>query len=311
MFYSRGSGSRDFLRSIQMTSPTPSFGVLTLATPADYLKAIGLALSIRVSNPGVPIAVACPPRAKALLAPYFDHVIEEIPGLRGFVHKVHLDKYTPFDETYFFDSDVLVFKDLKPYLEVWRMHPYVATGRYMSTGKSAFGMDRADILRQLGKKELVVIDGAGHAYFRKPDCGAVFDEARAVTARHKEIMGPIPYADEDVMDYVMTKFDIPPMPKPDFFSRHVSGKPGTHRIDATRGICEFVFRDTGEVMRPCMMHFAANEAPLVYHWQLAKLFRKFGVKEPGLLRSAAHDFYETSIKLRLHFLKKRLLSRGK
>ena len=84
----------------------------------------------------------------------------------------------------------------------------------------------------------------------------------------------------------LAKFDLPPMPKPDFFSRHVSGKPGTHRIDASRGICEFVFQDTGEVMHPCMMHFAANEAPLVYHWQLAKLFRKFGVKEPGLLRSA-------------------------
>jgi hypothetical protein len=292
-----------------MTLNNSSFGVLTLATPNDYLKAIGLALSVRASNPGVPVAVACPPRARPLLEPYFDHVIDERPGLRGFVHKVHLDHYSPFEETMFFDSDVLVFKPLQPYLDVWRKHPYTATGRYMATGKSAFGMDRQDMLRQLGKKELVVIDGAGHAYFRKPDCGVIFDEARSVTARHKEIMGPIPYADEDVMDYVMTKFDIPPMPKPDFFSRHISGRPGTVKMDATRAYCEFVFQDTGEPMRPCMMHFAANEAAFVYHWQLHKLFRKFGVKESGLLSSALHDFYELSIRLRLYTLKKRLLRR--
>ena len=293
-----------------MTSTPPTFGVLTLATPNDYLKAIGLALSVRVSNPGVPIAVACPPRARTLLEPYFDHVVDELPGLRGFVHKVHLDHYTPFDETMFFDSDVLVFKPLKPYVDVWRQHPYTATGRFQSTGKSAFGMDRADILRQLGKKELVVIDGAGHAFFRKPDCGPIFDEARAVTARHKEIMGPIPYADEDVMDYVMTKFDIPPMPKPDFFSRHVSGRPGTVKMDATKAFCEFIFQDTGLPMRPCMMHFAANEAPFFYHWQLHKLFRKFGVPAPRLWRGAVHDAYERYLHLRLHIWKKRLLKRG-
>jgi hypothetical protein len=292
-----------------MSQPVSKFGILTLATPNDYLKAIGLALSVRVSNPGVPIAVACSARTRSLLEPYFDHVIEERAGLRGFVHKVYLDEYSPFEETMFFDSDVLVFKPVQPYVDVWRQHAYTATGRMMSSGKSAFGMDRADMCRQLGKSELVVIDGAGHAFFRKPACAEIFATAREVTARHKEIMGPIPYADEDVMDYVMTQFDIPPMPKPDFFSRHRSGKPGTVKLDATKGVCEFVFQDTGETMHACMMHFAANEAPFVYHWQLYKLFRKFGVKAPGLLSSALHDFYELSIRLRLHNLKKRLMPR--
>ena len=291
-----------------MSSTVPQFGILTLATRNDYLKAIGLALSVRVSNPGVPIAVACPPNARHLLEPYFDHVIVERPGLRGFVHKVYLDHYSPFEETMFFDSDVLVFKPLQPYVDVWRKHPYTATGKMMSTGKSAFGMDRADMLRQLDKKELVVIDGAGHAFFRKPACAEIFDAARDVTARHKQIMGDIRYADEDVMDYVLTKFGIPPMPKPDFFSRYISGMPGTVKLDAAKGACEFVFRDTGVPMRPCMMHFAANEAPFSYHWQLRKLFRAFDVKTDGLLRSALHDAFERYVKTPLHVWKKRLLA---
>ena len=287
-----------------------SFGILTLATPNDYLKAIGLALSARVSNPGVPLAVACSPKVAPLVEKYFDHVIEEKKGLRGFVHKIWLDEYSPFQETFFFDSDVLLFRPVMPYVEQWRQHPYAACGKYQSTGKSTFGMDRAEMLRKTGKERLVVIDGAGHAYFRKPDCTAVFDAARDVTARHKEFMGDIPFADEDVMDVVMTRMDIPPMPFGDFFSRHVSARPGTMKMDATKGRCEFIYQDTGLPMRPCMMHFAANEAPLPYHWQLHKLFRKFGVQAPGLWRGALGDFYEGSVHLRLHLLKKRLLARA-
>jgi len=289
-----------------MSQPASQFGILTLATPNDYLKAIGLALSVRVSNPGVPIAVACSAKARPLLEPWFDHVIEEKPGLRGFVHKIYLDEYSPFEETMFFDSDVLVYKPVQPYVDVWRKHPYTAAGKIMSTGKSSFGMDRAEMCRKLGKSELVVIDGAGHAFFRKPACQEIFDAARDVAAHHQEIMGPIKFADEDVMDYVLTKYGIPPMPRPDFFSRYRSAVPGTMKLDATKGLCEFVFKDTGQPMRPCMMHFAANEAALQYHWQLHKLFRKFGVKAPGLLSSAFHDFYELEVHLRMHKFKKRL-----
>jgi hypothetical protein len=292
-----------------MSEHASRFGVLTLATPNDYLKAIGLALSVRVSNPGVPIAVACSAKVRPLLEPYFDHVIEEQKGLRGFVHKVYLDKYSPFDETMFFDSDVFVFKPLQPFVDDWRQHAYTATGKMLSTGKSTFGMDRVEMLRQLGKPSLVVIDGAGHAYFRKPDCYKIFDSARDVTARHREIMGPIPYADEDIMDYVMTMYDLPPMPMPGFFSRYRSAVPGTVKLDPGRGICEYVFKDTGEVMHPCMMHFAANEAPFTYHLKLYKLLRQFGVKAPGLGSSAIKDCYELYIKLPLHKHKKRLLSR--
>jgi hypothetical protein len=134
-----------------MTEASNPFGILTLATPNDYLKAIGLALSLRVSNPGVPTAVACSPRVMPLVKPYFDFVVEEKAGLRGFVHKVHLDQYSPFAETVFFDSDVLVFKPLLPYVHTWGSGPYYACGGYMPGGMSSFGLDRTAVLKKLGK----------------------------------------------------------------------------------------------------------------------------------------------------------------
>jgi hypothetical protein len=273
-----------------------NFGVLTLATPNDYLKAIGLALSLRVSNPGIPIAVACPPQVRARIAPYFDHVIDENPSLRGFIHKLHLDRYSPFQETFFFDSDVLVFRTLAEALPNWRGQPYTACGNYVVNGISAFGLDRAKVLRVISRDKLVHIDGAGHAYFRKPDCHAAFDLARSIAANYQEYAGNIPLADEDVMDIVMTILQLTPIPHGEFWSRYCSGKKGTMVMNVAKGICQFEAVATGRIHRPHMMHFAYNEAPFVYTMQLRRLFRKFNVSTRGLLDVAIRDYYLTEVK---------------
>lgn len=274
-----------------------AFGILTLATPNDYRKAIGLALSARISNPGVPIAVACSPAVRPLLSKYFDIVVDEDPTLRGFVHKVHLDRYSPFEDTFFFDSDVLLFKNLKEVVDRWADQPYTACGEYLTDGYSSFGLSFKNILEKTGKPKMAVIDGAGHAYFRKPGGSAVFDLAREVTQKHREYAGNIRYADEDVIDIVMTMLDLVPAPRHDahrpeydFFSRYLSAVPGTMTMDVTKGICHFTAQHSGKRMDPYMMHFAANEAPFAYARQLNKLFKKFDVDASGLYQEAINDY---------------------
>lgn len=282
-----------------MSEARKAFGILTLATPNDYRKAIGLALSVRVSNPGIPIAVACSDKVRPFVAPFFDHVIAEQPGLKGFVHKVYLDRYSPFVETMFFDSDVLVFKPVRPYVESWGTGPYYACGHFFSTGISAFGMDWPTVLKKIGKPQMVVIDGAGHAFFRQPYCTAVFDLAREITREHKSYAGDIPYADEDVINIAMTMLDLSPAPFGDFFARYMSAMPGTMEMDATKARCKFVAVHNGQPFEPCMVHFAANEASFAYTRQLFALFKMFNVSTRGLLSTGAADFYEREIKLPL------------
>ena len=294
-----------------MSEGSPSFGVLTLATPGDYLKAIGLALSLRVSNPGVPIAVACSPSVMPLVKPYFDVIIEEKAGLRGFVHKVHLDEYSPFGETMFFDSDVLVFRPILPFVRSWGSGPYYACGGYMTDGVSSFGLDRRAVLEKLNKPRLVVIDGAGHALFRQPSCKAVFDFARAVTQDYARYVGEqARYADEDVLSIVLTSLDLPPAPDHDYFhARYLSARPGTMTMDATAGICTFIASDpklNGKRIEPYAVHFADREAPIPYTRQLLGLFRKFGVPTDGLVKMGASDFYRGSIKNRLSRMRRQL-----
>lgn len=287
------------------------FGILTLATPNDYLKAIGLALSARVSNPGVPLAVACSTKVAPLVAAYFDHVIEEKPGLRGFVHKVYLDEYSPFEQTFFFDSDVLLFRPVRPYAETWGRVAYAAVGHYETGGVSHFGLDRSAIMRKLGTQRIVSIDGAGHALFTKPACDAVFELAREVTREYRAIAGDIHYADEDVLAIVMTKLALPPVPHVDFHSRHVSARRGTMRMDATKAQCEFVAVVTGQTFKPCMMHFAAREAPAAYTRQLIKLYRQFGVPIGPLLAMGIRDVFETQVRWPLGAAVRRFRRTGK
>lgn len=279
-----------------------SFGILTLATPGDYKKAIGLALSVRVSNPDVKIAVACSPKLRPVLSPYFDHIVDENPKLRGFEHKVHLDKYSPFEDTFFFDSDVLVFRDLKDIAEKWKHQSYTACGNYLTDGFGSFGLDRLKVLRKINKDKLIEIGGAGHAFFRKPDCQVVFDLAREVTAHYRDYAGDIKYADEDVMNIAMTMLDLVPAPRHDdsvpshdFLSRYMSVTPGTLTMDAGTGTCHYIARHSGKRTDPYMMHFAANEAPFPYAFQLRRIYAKFGVNPQGLLAEAIKDYYVMNI----------------
>jgi hypothetical protein len=285
-----------------------SLGFLTLATPDDYLKAVGLALSLRVSNPGVPIAVACSPAVRPLVSPHFDVVVDEEPSLRGFIHKLYLDRYSPFEETFFFDSDVLVFRAVSDVIKEWREQPYVACGNYVTGGVSPFGLDRDRVLKMIGRDRLVHIDGAGHAYFRKPECHAVFDLARNIAANYRHYAGgDIRFADEDVIDIAMTILDLKPIPHGEFFSRYFSGKPGTVAMNAAQGECSFDSVALGRVQHPHMMHFAADEAPFVYLQQLRKLFKKFGVSTNGLLNMAMRDYYRWHIAPPLKGFAKRML----
>jgi hypothetical protein len=280
-------------RKIQLTN---DFGVLTLATKGDYLKAIGLALSLRVSNPGLPTAVACHPDLFPFLKPYFSHLIEEVKGLKGFAHKVFLDRYSPFRQTLFLDSDVLVFQDLKRHIERWPHQSYTACGVMKREGVSLFGLRRDLVLERLNLVEMVCIDGAGHAYFEKPACHAVFERARHVTENYPEFGNGAVYADEDAMNIVMTELGMQPAPYNSFFSRYLSAKKGTLKMNAGQGVCSFVAADTGQDFSPCMMHFAADEAPLAYGYQLQCLYAKFSVSGRGLWKMVAGDMYKSQLK---------------
>ena len=267
------------------------FGVITMAADHDYLKAVGLALSIRIHNPDVKIAIACSKNVADKIGHHFDYIIEERHDLKGFEHKVHLDEYSQFEKTFFFDADILFFKDLQPIYEAWKGNSYAVRGGYVESGVGSFGLDFQVVLSKINKPKLAMIGGAGHAYFEKPACKEVFDLARKITKNYADYANPCRYADEDVMAIAMTILDIAPMPTKWFQARVIHAKKGTLEMDVTKGLCRFE-TEKGEIVEPNMVHFAAREGLFIYRANLSKLFKQNGInRELELWKAALMDLY--------------------
>jgi hypothetical protein len=79
-----------------------------------------LALSYRRQNPLRPFAIVTDDSNAKDLANYFDVVIplNSAYGV-GVVQKLNLDRYSPFDETLFVDSDCLFYKSPE---RIWRLY---------------------------------------------------------------------------------------------------------------------------------------------------------------------------------------------
>src|SRR5205823_321827 len=109
---------------------------------------------------------------------------------------------------------------------------------------SSFGLDNAKVLKIINHRQLVHIDGAGHAYFEKPSCQQVFDFAREVAKNYRHYAGEIAMADEDVMNITMTQLGIAPMPQFGFWSIYASARKGSLKMDASAGNCFMIWADT-------------------------------------------------------------------
>ena len=213
------------------------FGFLTLAIKKDYKKAIALSLRIRQLMPGIPIAVVCPSFLHDNLSPFFDTVITEYPNLRGFEHKLYLDKYSPFEKTFFLDADILMIREIGDYI--------------------------------------AHIGGVGHAYFEKPACERVFNEAREIAANYT-VFKAERLADEDVMGIAMSKLDIRPKDNKSFLGSPWAAVNNSFKIDVNNNFCSYEDAIFGKVS-PAIIHFPSMGKPLTYAREMRKIFRKNGL----------------------------------
>lgn len=251
------------------------FGFLTLAIKKDYKKAIALSLRIRKLMPNIPIAVVSPDFLHPNLTPYFDEVISEFPELRGFEHKLYLDKYSPYEKTFFLDADILMIRAIDEYISDWFGSDYAVRGHLVKSGVSSFGLDRQKALSIINKSEFAHIGGAGHAYFEKPSCEKVFNEAREVAANYT-VFGAKRLADEDVMGIAMSKLDIFPKDNNNFLGSPWASIANTFKIDVNKNFCCYEDDLLGTVS-PAIIHFPSMAKPMTYAREMRKIFRENGL----------------------------------
>lgn len=137
-----------------------TIGVMTMAYGrAEYIRmAKGLARSLRLHAPGLPVAIVTD-RDEPTLKRWFDAVLplREEYGV-GLAQKLHLDCYNPFDRTLFIDSDVLIYRPLDP---LWdKFEPGCGLGIFgieMAPGETHYAIeDLPSFLAGLGLSRMVM-----------------------------------------------------------------------------------------------------------------------------------------------------------
>ena len=157
-------------------------GVMTMAygRPEYIRMAKGLARSLRLESPRVPIAIVTD-RDESSLKRWFDVVIP----LRteygvGLAQKLHLDRYIPFERTLFIDSDVLVYGSLQP---IWdKFEPGCGVGIFgfdMKPGEAHYAVEDMDSFVARLRLPRMVMTNTGIVYL---EAGATAERVLA-TAR--------------------------------------------------------------------------------------------------------------------------------
>jgi len=285
------------------------FGVITLAIPKDYKKAIALALTLKERSPGLPISIVCSDVLKPKVQPYFDQVIIERSDLKGFEHKLYLDEYSPYQNTFFFDADILIIKDIAPIINKWSGSAYAVRGYFETDNISSFGLNRKFVLDLINKKQFSVIDGAGHAYFEKPACHVVFDEGRKVLSEYVKYKAAR-FADEDAMGIAMTLLDIAPKQDKQFLGSPCCAINKSFKINTNNATCTYKDLVLGDV-NPYFVHFPSLTHPFIYTREMVSTYKRHNAHVSGVWAVAAKELLILNVYWPLAALRKKILARFK
>jgi hypothetical protein len=255
-------------------------GVMTMAYgPASYIRmAKGMARSIRLRNSGAQLAIVSD-RDPASLRRWFDIVVPLNPRLGpGLAQKLHLDLYSPFDQTLYIDADFLVFHDLQLIWDEFREgQGFGLFGFHLAPGEDHYAIDDLpSYMAKLGLSQMAMTN-TGILYFeRSPMASQVFQTARGI-AEQAEYLGlrrhPAGFFnDEPIFGSVVELLGLPLNFRKDnpVFTLACFGTEGMADIDVRRLRSRHVV--SGQTFEPAAIHFnVESQQSKVYDRELRRL----------------------------------------
>jgi hypothetical protein len=241
--------------------PSSDVGIMTIASGDDVYIRMGATLgrSLRRSNPGVPIAVVSD-RSHSVLDRIFDRVIPQDDAYgKGWLQKLHLDKYAPFERTMFIDADSLALRSVEKFFELLQDRPFAAVSRGDATAGRWYG-DVAKICTRFDVPHMPRLNGGVYYFDRSETAQRIFALSREMIPEFdnpdsglERLQGAVP--DEPLVSLSMARSGVPT------FEDHKKlmccpMDCDWLRIDTLAGRAEFG-RD-GCVFAPAILHFNAG-----------------------------------------------------
>lgn len=261
--------------------PVRSRGVITLAFGKQrYLEmAKSLARSLELHAPNVPRAVMTDSDDEELRS-LFSHVVPYRTEYgTNVVPKFYLDRFTPFDETLFIDSDCLLVRSLDPFWEAFENQYYGVPGwRILGRGETDPYLDLPFVLEHLHLAGFSKFNGGTYYLKRSAETTHFFDTVRHLYSRADELRivnfrhnGP---PDEPIFSIAMELHGLRMTSMGDRGMLTPIQSTGPLRLDVLKGRCSFT--KEGRSVHPDIIHFAGEYAnSFAYVRESAKLKAHF------------------------------------
>ena len=162
-------------------------GIITIALGEKrYLDmAKMLALSLIQTNPGIQRAIVSDAGQEQFTGLYDIYIPYDQALGKGLSNKLHLDKYSPFEETLFIDADCLVCGHLDEMIDLCRKHPFVVFGGQINSGD--WYMNVADMCRKFNLSSIPLFNGGTYYFNDKTIATNIFKKARERAVDYKKL----------------------------------------------------------------------------------------------------------------------------
>ncbi len=241
------------------------FGVLTFAFgDKKYLRqAEALSFSLKRHMPAIKVALVTdlqPSRG------VFDELVAvKAERGKGFLQKLWIDKYSPFERTLFIDSDCLVGAPFYEELDNLKRYPFTPVcEKYLVSGErdeNGWVRDVGAALELCGGELLPKFNGGVYYFDRSDAAKSVFRTSRQIAARAVDFGldrsdGKEP-GDEPVFALALTTLGLLPLyDDAGRLMRTPIGIKGEIAMDEAFG--SFSFEKYGKIVTPAICHFARN-----------------------------------------------------
>lgn len=263
-------------------------GILTLAfgAPKYVEMAKALARSLVLHSPQTPRTVVTDSQDPELQE-LFTTVVKYEPSFGSNVRqKMYLDRYSPYEETLFIDSDCLVVGDLQIFWDAFKDAGFAVQGvQTLRSGDRDPFLDVEFLLQRFSLAGIPKFNGGIYFFRRSPEVDALFATARMLLDNDQEF-GFLSFRSDGPADEALygTAMAIHGLTVTDLGQRGMWSPgelQGKITVNAAQGVCSFVKRVGPEkvprLVHPEIVHFFSHFSDsLVYRREVVRLRRVVG-----------------------------------
>lgn len=227
-------------------------------------------MCLKLYDPDIKRAVVTD-KDKSIFEDYYDYIIPANPdyGL-GYVQKLKIYEYSPFDKTLFIDADCLTVRSVSYIFDLFKDKDISVLGKKQSSGK-IFNVDFKILSKEFNLPYMVIFNG-GVYYFRKSELAEkVYAACAGIIKKYDNLnlykhRGLI--ADEPVMSISLGMHNAEPVTG-NGNDMQLAGNSHT-KLDVFGQICKFSCYDT-MIAKPAIYHYGGDTYPFHVKREIFKL----------------------------------------